>query len=85
MPFLVGGGKTFKPAKKAVPGSRRFDLHKHAEATLGAGNLSEAVRLQLLLEQFAALPRDDESLASCQTRARRHSDQMLLDLAVSWI
>jgi MOB kinase activator 1 len=45
MPFLVGGGKTFKPAKKAVPGSRRFDLHKHAEATLGAGNLSEAVRL----------------------------------------
>lgn len=43
--FFVGGGKTFKPAKKAVPGSRRFDLHKHAEATLGAGNLAEAVKL----------------------------------------
>ena len=43
--FFGGGGKTFKPAKKAVPGSRRFELHKHAEATLGAGNLSEAVRL----------------------------------------
>ena len=39
------GGKTFKPAKKAVLGSRRFDLHKHAEATLGAGNLAEAVKL----------------------------------------
>jgi MOB kinase activator 1 len=38
-------GKTFKPAKKSAPGSRRFDLHKRAEATLGAGNLHEAVKL----------------------------------------
>ena len=36
---------TFKPTRKAAPGSRRFDLHKQAEATLGAGNLSEAVAL----------------------------------------
>ena len=36
---------TFKPSKKAAPDSRRFNLHKHAEATLGAGNLAEAVKL----------------------------------------
>ena len=35
---------TFKPAKKAPAGSRRFELHKHAEATLGAGNLCQAVK-----------------------------------------
>jgi len=37
--------KTFKPQKKAAPGTRRFELHKHASATLGAGNLEEAVKL----------------------------------------
>jgi len=37
-------GQTFK-AKKAAPGTRRFELHKYAEATLGAGNLHYAVRL----------------------------------------
>lgn len=36
--------KTFKPQKRAAPGSRRFQLHKHANATLGAGDLLEAVR-----------------------------------------
>ena len=35
---------TFKPAKRAPAGSRRFELHKHAEATLGAGNLCQAVK-----------------------------------------
>jgi len=40
-----GGGKTFKPLSRAAPGTRRFELHKFAEATLGAGNLLEAVRL----------------------------------------
>lgn len=34
---------TFKV--KQVPGSRRFQLHQHAQATLGAGNLTDAVRL----------------------------------------
>jgi MOB kinase activator 1 len=43
--FGGGGANTFKPSKKAVPGSRRFDLHKHAEATLGGGNLQQAVLL----------------------------------------
>jgi len=38
-------GQTFKAAKKAAPGTRRFELHKYAEATLGAGNLHYAVRL----------------------------------------
>ena len=45
---MFGIGKsnaTFKPAKKAPAGSRRFELHKHAEATLGAGNLCQAVKL----------------------------------------
>lgn len=35
---------TFK-AKKAAPGTRRFELHKHAQATLGAGGLCDAVKL----------------------------------------
>lgn len=37
--------KTFRPQKKALPGSRRYELHKYATATLGAGNLINAVRL----------------------------------------
>lgn len=35
---------TFKPPKKAAPGSRRFDLHGVA-ATLHAGDMSQAVKL----------------------------------------
>lgn len=35
---------TFK-AKKIAPGTRRFELHKHAQATLGAGRLQDAVKL----------------------------------------
>mmetsp|Transcript_4027 Transcript_4027/g.5993 ORF Transcript_4027/g.5993 Transcript_4027/m.5993 type:complete len:238 (+) Transcript_4027:2-715(+) len=38
-------GKTLKPQKKTLPGSRRYDLHKYADATLGAGNLADAVKL----------------------------------------
>lgn len=36
---------TFKPLKKPLPGTRRYSLHQHAAATLGAGSLAEAVRL----------------------------------------
>mmetsp|Transcript_12149 Transcript_12149/g.25663 ORF Transcript_12149/g.25663 Transcript_12149/m.25663 type:complete len:243 (+) Transcript_12149:88-816(+) len=36
---------TFKLKKHAVPGSRRFQLYQHAQATLGAGRLLEAVKL----------------------------------------
>jgi len=36
---------TFKLKKNSVPGSRRFDLHQHAQATLGAGRLLDAVKL----------------------------------------
>ena len=36
---------TFKPIKRANEGTRRYQLHKYAEATLGAGDLREAVRL----------------------------------------
>eukprot|EP00965_Chrysotila_dentata_P046869 1555488-Pleurochrysis_carterae.AAC.3 len=43
--FWTKGGATFKPQKKVAPGTRRFELHKQAAATLGAGNLEEAVRL----------------------------------------
>merc|ERR1712072_1597068 len=35
---------TFK-VKKAAPGTRRYELHQHAQATLGAGKLHEAVKL----------------------------------------
>jgi len=38
-------GRTFKPQKKALPGSRRYELHKYASATLNAGSLINAVRL----------------------------------------
>lgn len=36
---------TFKLKKNSVPGSRRFEMHQHAQATLGAGRLEEAVKL----------------------------------------
>lgn len=36
---------TFKALKKAAPGTRRFELHQHAQATLGAGRLLDAVKL----------------------------------------
>lgn len=36
--------ETFK-LKKSAPGMRRFDLHQHAQATLGAGRLRDAVKL----------------------------------------
>merc|ERR1711998_438970 len=42
--FLRGNFDTFKQ-KKIVHGSRRFELHQHAQATLGAGRLQEAVKL----------------------------------------
>ena len=38
-------GQTFKPPRRHIPGSRRFELHKASQATLGTGNLREAVRL----------------------------------------
>ncbi len=39
-------GKTFKPQpRRAEPGTRRYELHKLASATLGAGNLLHAVKL----------------------------------------
>lgn len=43
--FRRSANATFKPPKKALPGSRRYELHKHAAATLNGGRLLEAVRL----------------------------------------
>ena len=37
--------KTFKPKKNIPEGSRQHDLIKHAAATLGSGNLRQAVQL----------------------------------------
>ncbi|KAF9680399.1 hypothetical protein SADUNF_Sadunf06G0117200 [Salix dunnii] len=37
--------KTFRPKKNAPSGSRGAQLQKHIDATLGSGNLREAVRL----------------------------------------
>lgn len=49
MEFLFGarrGQKTFKPKKNLTEGTHRYDLLKHASATLGSGaDLREAVQL----------------------------------------
>jgi len=37
--------KTFRPKKSAPSGSKGAQLRKHIDATLGSGNLREAVRL----------------------------------------
>eukprot|EP01104_Vermistella_antarctica_P020180 TRINITY_DN847_c0_g1_i1.p1 TRINITY_DN847_c0_g1~~TRINITY_DN847_c0_g1_i1.p1 ORF type:complete len:193 (+),score=28.11 TRINITY_DN847_c0_g1_i1:244-822(+) len=37
--------KTFRPKKTHNKGTKRYDLHKHAKATLGSGNLKLAVAL----------------------------------------
>jgi len=37
--------KTFKPKRTHRVGTKRFELHKYAQATLGTGNLHEAVTL----------------------------------------
>ncbi|CAA3016412.1 MOB kinase activator-like 1A isoform X2 [Olea europaea var. sylvestris] len=37
--------KTFRPKKSAPSGSKGLQLQKHIDATLGSGNLREAVRL----------------------------------------
>lgn len=46
---MFGGGldkaKTFRPRRDHRKGTKRFELHKNAQATLGTGNLHEAVRL----------------------------------------
>lgn len=39
-------GKTFRPRKKFAPGTLRYSLHKHAQASLNSGiKLSEVVKL----------------------------------------
>lgn len=46
--FLCSGSrstKTFKPKKNIPEGSHQYELLKHAEATLGSGNLRQAVQL----------------------------------------
>ncbi|XP_016306749.1 MOB kinase activator 1B-like isoform X2 [Sinocyclocheilus anshuiensis] len=47
MSFLFGNrsSKTFKPKKNIPEGSHQYELLKHAEATLGSGNLRMAVML----------------------------------------
>jgi len=47
MSFLFGSknNKTFKPRKNIPEGTHQYDLLKHAEATLGSGNLRSAVML----------------------------------------
>ena len=47
MSFLFGtkNNKTFKPRKSIPEGTHQYDLLKHAEATLGSGNLRNAVML----------------------------------------
>ncbi|RLM60280.1 mps one binder kinase activator-like protein [Panicum miliaceum] len=45
--FVISGRnqKTFRPKKSAPSGSKGAQLRKHIDATLGSGNLREAVRL----------------------------------------
>ncbi|XP_061527506.1 MOB kinase activator 1A isoform X2 [Phycodurus eques] len=46
MSFLFSrSSKTFKPKKNIPEGSHQYELLKHAEATLGSGNLRQAVML----------------------------------------
>ena len=47
MSFLFGSNKnkTFRPKKSLPEGSHQYELLKHAEATLGSGNLRSAVML----------------------------------------
>ncbi|KAI3443564.1 hypothetical protein Pfo_000229 [Paulownia fortunei] len=42
---LLQNQKTFRPKKGAPSGSKGLQLKKHIDATLGSGNLREAVRL----------------------------------------
>jgi len=44
---LVGmdRGKTFRPRRNHRVGTKRYELHKYAQATLGTGNLHDAVTL----------------------------------------
>uniref|UniRef100_A0A8C9FJ69 MOB kinase activator 1B n=1 Tax=Pavo cristatus TaxID=9049 RepID=A0A8C9FJ69_PAVCR len=44
-PFVNRSSKTFKPKKNIPEGSHQYELLKHAEATLGSGNLRMAVML----------------------------------------
>jgi len=43
--FLTNKNNTFKPKKSFTKGTKRYELHKHAKATLGSGNLRAAVSL----------------------------------------
>ncbi|XP_032208386.1 MOB kinase activator 1A isoform X3 [Mustela erminea] len=43
--FSSRSSKTFKPKKNIPEGSHQYELLKHAEATLGSGNLRQAVML----------------------------------------
>ncbi|TYZ63587.1 hypothetical protein PybrP1_010881 [[Pythium] brassicae (nom. inval.)] len=40
---LFSRNKTFRPNKKHSYGTKRYDLHKHAQATLGNGDMRNAV------------------------------------------
>lgn len=43
--FYSRSSKTFKPKKNIPEGTHQYDLMKHAAATLGSGNLRNAVAL----------------------------------------
>jgi len=43
--LLFSNKNTFRPKKRFAQGTRRWELHKHAKATLGGGNLKVAVAL----------------------------------------
>ncbi|NXT62624.1 MOB1A kinase, partial [Chaetops frenatus] len=45
LPSGSRSSKTFKPKKNIPEGSHQYELLKHAEATLGSGNLRQAVML----------------------------------------
>lgn len=43
--YTSRSSKTFKPKKNIPEGTHQYDLMKHAAATLGSGNLRNAVAL----------------------------------------
>uniref|UniRef100_A0A8B9UT96 Uncharacterized protein n=1 Tax=Anas zonorhyncha TaxID=75864 RepID=A0A8B9UT96_9AVES len=81
-PFHSGSrsSKTFKPKKNIPEGSHQYELLKHAEATLGSGNLRMAVMLPEGedLNEWVAV----NSKSASSSKRARHCHLNMLKLAL---
>ena len=88
MSFLFGSNKnkTFRPKKSLPEGSHQYELLKHAEATLGSGNLRSAVMLpevRIFLNASEVITMDvncNELCYSCYSRYNIFLVAMLFSL-----